>query len=402
MLLDGGHAQYTLTAMRLILFFSLFLLSAAAIPDQEAEREVTIKEEELEQVQRRIEALKESLDRNTRERDRVTSDLQSAEIRIAETRRRLDELKREQEYAERRKAELDAQIVAEEEVLETEVARLGEQVRSAYMSGNQERLKLLLNQQDPAMLGRMFAYYEYFNAYRADNISRVNTLLAQLNGLRTEAAAEAARLTTIAQRRYQELTALNEAQEDRRTLLADLNERMRSQGSEIETLTAQEAELQRLLDELTTILSDYPIRSQEPFEQFRGRLTWPVSGNRLYDFGDARAGGKLKWNGVVLRAPRGREVRAVYHGRVMFADWLAGMGLLLIVDHGDGYLTLYGYNETLLKDAGDWVAPGDVVATVGDSGGQAEPSLYFELRKGDRPLDPSDWVTRLPGQAGNR
>lgn len=402
MLLDGHHGQYTLGAMRLILFFCLFLPSTAAFPDQEAEREVTIKEEELEQVQSRIEALKQRLDRNTRERDRVTSDLQSAEIRIAETRRRLDDLKREQDYAERRKAELDAEIVAEERVLEAEVETLGEQVRSAYMSGNQERLKLLLNQQDPATLGRMLAYYEYFNRYRAGNITRVNELLAQLNGLRIEAAAEAARLSTIAQRRYQELTELNTVQEERRALLADLNERMQSQSSEIETLTVQEQELQRLLDELSTILSDYPIRSQEPFEQFRGRLTWPVSGNRLHDFGDSRAGGKLKWNGVVLRAPRGREVRAVYHGRVMFADWLAGMGLLLVVDHGDGYLTLYGYNETLLKDAGDWVAPGDVVATVGDSGGQAEPSLYFEVRKGDRPLNPSDWVTRLPGQAGNR
>ncbi|MEM9401025.1 MAG: peptidoglycan DD-metalloendopeptidase family protein [Pseudomonadota bacterium] len=388
--------------MRPFLFFCLFVAAAVAAADEPVDREVTIKEAELERVQRRIEEVTESLDRNTRERDRVTSELQTAEIRIAETRRRLDELEREQDYAERRKANLDAEIGREEAVLESEVSRLGEQVRSAYMSGNQERLKLLLNQQEPATLGRMLAYYEYFNRYRAGNITRVNELLARLGELRNEAAAEATRLASIAKRRYEELTALNDAQEQRRSLLVDLEERMRDQGQEIEILVAEEKELQRLLDELMTILSDYPIRAQEPFEQYRGRLTWPVSGNRLHDFGDSRAGGRLKWNGVVLRAPRGREVRAVYHGRVMFADWLAGMGLLLVVDHGDGYLTLYGYNETLLKDAGDWVAPGDVVATVGDSGGQAEPSLYFEVRRGDRSLNPSDWVTRLPGQAGNR
>jgi len=101
---------------------------------------------------------------------------------------------------------------------------------------------------------------------------------------------------------------------------------------------------------------------------------------------------------VVLAASRGEEVRSVYHGRVEFADWLAGMGLLVIVNHGEGYMTLYGYNETTLKNTGDWVAPGDVIATVGDSGGQAQPGLYFEIRKGTQPINPRQWITRRPGQ----
>ena len=107
-------------------------------------------------------------------------------------------------------------------------------------------------------------------------------------------------------------------------------------------------------------------------------------------------GGKIKWNGVVLAAPRGREVRAIYHGRIAFADWLAGMGLLVIVDHGEGYMTLYGYNETILKSTGDWVAPGDAIATVGDSGGQSEAGLYFEIRKGTSPVSPRAWVSKQP------
>ncbi len=172
---------------------------------------------------------------------------------------------------------------------------------------------------------------------------------------------------------------------------------MAAEGREIERLAAQEKDLARLIAELTSILSDYPITSEEPFSEHRGRLTWPVAGTLLRDFGQPRVGGELKWNGVVLAAPRGREVRSVYHGRVAFADWLAGMGLLVIVDHGEGYMTLYGYNETTLKSAGDWVAPGDVLATVGDSGGQAEPGLYFEIRRGTEPLNPRRWVTRRPG-----
>jgi len=128
----------------------------------------------------------------------------------------------------------------------------------------------------------------------------------------------------------------------------------------------------------------------------KGRLTWPIAGSLLHDFGQPRAAGGLKWHGVVLAAPRGREIRVVYHGRVIFADWLAGMGLLVIVDHGGGYMSLYGYNETTLKIAGDWVAPGDVIATVGDSGGQASSGLYFEIRKGTKPLNPRSWVSKQP------
>ena len=175
-----------------------------------------------------------------------------------------------------------------------------------------------------------------------------------------------------------------------------LRRRISEEGREVDRLAAQERDLTRLITELTTILSDYPIASEQPFSEHRGRLTWPVAGTLIHDFGQPRGGG-LKWNGVVLQAARGREVRAVYHGRVAFADWLAGMGLLVIVDHGEGYLTLYGHNETILKNTGDWVAPGDVIATVGDSGGQPQTGLYFELRSGKKPVNPRQWVTRRPG-----
>ncbi len=176
-----------------------------------------------------------------------------------------------------------------------------------------------------------------------------------------------------------------------------MRQEIANQGQEVTRLARQEKDLTRLIAELTSILSDYPIASEEPFSALKGKLTWPVAGALLHDFGQPRAGGELKWNGVVLGAPRGREVRAVYHGRIAFADWLAGMGLIVIVDHGEGFMTLYGYNETILKNAGDWVAPGDVIATVGDSGGQSQASLYFELRRGTEPVNPRQWVTRRPG-----
>jgi septal ring factor EnvC (AmiA/AmiB activator) len=175
-------------------------------------------------------------------------------------------------------------------------------------------------------------------------------------------------------------------------------EKIANEGQEVERLAADEEDLTRLIAELSSILSDYPISSEAPFSQHKGKLTWPVVGTLIHDFGQPRAGGDIKWNGVVLAAPRGREVRAIYHGRVAFADWLAGMGLLVIVDHGEGYMSLYGYNETILKRAGDWVAPGELIATVGDSGGRQRSSLYFELRRGTQPVDLRQWVTRQPGR----
>lgn len=387
--------------MRALTTGLLVLLLAAAgtvTADDAATGELTkIKEKELEEVRQRISALKQSMDAAAADRDRLTAELQKAELTISEKRLRLAELERERDYSTRRRVELDTALVGRRAELQNESTELAAQLRAAYMGGSQERLRLLLNQNDPATLGRLMAYYRYLNDYRAGNIEVVAAAIRDLAKLQSEIAAEEARLEAIAARRAAELATLAAAQDDRRELLASLRQRMASEDREIKRLAAQEADLSRLIDELTSILSDYPIRSEEPFSRYKGRLTWPVAGTLLHDFGQPRVDGRVTWNGVVLAAPRGREVRSVYHGRVVFADWLAGLGLLVIVDHGEGYMSLYGYNETLLKDAGDWVAPGDVIATVGDSGGQPQAGLYFELRQGTRPVNPRSWVTRRPG-----
>lgn len=375
----------------------LSLIFATAIPFALADEELAkIKEQELEEVRERISELKESMDRAARDRDRLTAELQAAEVDIAERRRRLEDLERERAFTEKRRAELDARIAEREAELTAEAGRLGAQLRAAYMSGGQERLKLLLNQQDPATLGRLMRYYRYIGEYRADSMAAVTEALDELATLRGQVVAEESRLNAIAAERASELERLDAAQAERRRLLASLDRRIDEEGREVERLAAEEQDLARLIAELTSILSDYPIRSEQPFAEHRGNLTWPVAGTIVHDFGESRGGGRLKWNGVVLNAPRGREVRAVYHGRVIFADWLAGLGLLVIVDHGDGYLTLYGYNETILKDAGDWVAPGDAIATVGDSGGQQQASLYFEIRRNAQPVNPRQWVSKRP------
>jgi septal ring factor EnvC (AmiA/AmiB activator) len=376
--------------------FLVFL--ALALPAVAQEEDLAkIKEQELEEVRERISSLKQSMDAAASHRDKLTGELQDAEVTIAEKRQRLKSLERERAFTEKRRNELDARISEQEVELDEEMAQLGDQVRAAYMSGSQERLKLLLNQQDPATLGRLMTYFAYLNEHRSENINTVTVRIRELASLRSQVATEEARLGEIATASDAELSRLDNAQENRQRLLASVKQRISSEGGEIESLATQEKDLARLIAELTSILSDYPISSENPFIEHKGRLTWPVAGTLLHDFGQPRVGGGLRWNGVVLTAPRGREVRAIYHGRVAFADWLSGLGLLVIVDHGDGYMTLYGYNESILKNAGDWVAPGDVIATVGDSGGQQQAGLYFEIRKGTRPVNPRQWVTRTPG-----
>jgi len=374
------------------------LIANAPLGAQESGGELAkIKERELEQVREQIGRLKESMDKIATDRDRLTAELQEAEVVIAEKRTRLRELERQRDYSARRKAELDAALAMREAELDAESAELAEQVRAAYMSGSQEKIKLLLNQRDPATLGRLMAYYGYLNEYRADNIGAVTEHIHELADLRNQVASEEARIAGLTRARYAELTELNEAQEGRQALLVSLKDRISTESEEVERLAAQEQDLSRLIAELTSILSDYPIISESPFSAHKGTLTWPVAGTLVHDFGQPRVGASMKWNGVVLAAPRGHEVRSVYHGRVVFADWLAGLGLLVIVDHGEGYMTLYGYNETTLKNSGDWVAPGDVIATVGESGGQTQPALYFEIRQGTKPVNPRRWVTKRPG-----
>jgi len=381
--------------------FALFLMlttAAGAAAAQDSGGELAkVKERELEQVRERISELKQSMDRSATERDRLTGELQGIEVAISEQRIRIRDIEREQRYTENKKQALDADLAEREEHLDWESQQLAAQVRAAYMSGSQEKIKLLLSQRDPATLGRLMAYYRYLSDYRADNIAAVMDEIRRLAELRSQIAAEVARLASLAKKRYAELTQLNSSQEERQALLRRLKDKISSEGQEVERLAAEEQDLTRLIAELTSILSDYPISSEAPFSQHKGKLTWPVAGTLIHDFGQPRAGADIKWNGVVLAAPRGREVRSVYHGRIAFADWLAGMGLLVIVDHGEGYLTLYGYNETILKNAGDWVAPGDVIATVGDSGGQQRSSVYFELRRGTKPVNPRQWITRRPG-----
>jgi septal ring factor EnvC (AmiA/AmiB activator) len=258
------------------------------------------------------------------------------------------------------------------------------------MIGREEPLKLLLNQRDPARAGRMFAYYGYFGRARAGQIARIENFVARIAELDAELEAEQARLADLETRQRGEVERLDKARAERGEVLASLTAEARSRAASLDRLRREQAALEKLLRELRRAIEKFPSDSKSPFARMRGKLAWPTTGRVIARYGQTRAGG-LKWDGVLLSTTRGAPVRAVYHGRVIYADWLAGLGLLVILDHGDGSLSLYGHNEQIYRKVGERVTAGDPVAAAGDTGGRSSPELYFEIRRAGRPVSPIPW-----------
>ena len=354
---------------------------------------------QLEQLRARIAGVQAKLDREVRERGQVQGQLRVSENRIAQLSAGLRRLDNSVAHAQARLDSLQSQQQQQQKRLDRQQQALAAQLRAAYMQGQDSQLKLLLNAEDPASIERLLAYYQYFNQARAQRIEAVHTQLdalaninaqvrqqlQQLKGLRTQRAAALAQVEQERSARHQALTALNASIHNRNQRLARMRQDERS--------------LQDLIANLQQTLSDIPadLEGHHRFASLRGWLPWPVDGKLIQDFGAPIAGGRLRAQGDLIVAPMGTPVHAVAYGRVVFADWLPHFGLLVIVDHGDGYLTIYAHNQSVYVQVGDWVKTGETVATLGDSGGQSQPALYFEIRHRNVALSPRDWCHgRLP------
>jgi septal ring factor EnvC (AmiA/AmiB activator) len=369
------------------------LAAAAALPAAHAQpRSAAEQEAALAAVRKEIAALEARIARQTTARDTRARELRDLEVAIAAGTRKLEairaDLRRQQA---RQRAIADEQRAARAQ-LAAERAALAAQVRMSYVTGREELVKLLLSQENPADLGRMLVYYDYFNRARSARIGAVDTELQKLRGLDAEAEGVRASLAALETSQTAEVASLGEARDERRNWLAQQQSELEDSVRKVANLRTEEKRLADLVKELAELLAELPAESAEPFARMRGKLRWPVQGKLAGEFGKLRDGGPMRWNGVLLEARQGTEVRAVYHGRVAYADWLPGLGLLLIVDHAGGYMSLYGHNDVLLKEPGDWVSPGDPIAQVGDTGGQARPGLYFEIRQNGNPVNPQLWI----------
>ena len=351
-------------------------------------------EAELSAVRKEIKELQEKITRETTRRDEDARALRTAEIEIAAATRKLAEVSGDLKAQETARRDLTRETERANRSLAAEQEALARQVRSSYMAGREELTKLLLSQESPAALGRMLVYFDYYNRARSARIGAVAGELEKLAELDAATARVEAELAELEAAQARDVAALEKSRNERRAVVAKLDEEIRDGNAAVSKLRAQEQRLADLVRRLSEAMAGFPVDSDEPFAKSKGRLGWPVQGRLAGDYGQPPGAGPVKWNGVLLEAAAGTPVRAVHRGRVAFADWLTGLGLLVIVDHGGGYMSLYGHNEALLKEPGDWVEPGEPIAQVGDTGGQARPGLYFEIRFNGEPVDPNPWLTK--------
>jgi len=353
------------------------------------------KEAELKKVNARIEKVRKAVNADVEKRDKLSAQLRDAELGVQGARRKLEETRAQRIASESRLEDLEREQASREKELAAERGALAGELRTAYVNGREEQLKMLLNQQDPAEFGRMLTYYGYFGRARAERIGSIRDKLEHLALLREKIAAESQRLKDLEARQEQELAALKGAQQKRTQAVSAIESQIKTRGGEIKRLESQARSLEKLIADLRKALQSAPVAKQAPFEPLRGKLPWPVQqGKVLARFGQPRAGGSLKWQGMLIGTDRGARVRAPFAGRVAYADWLPGMGLMIVLDHGGGYLSLYGHNEEVFKKVGDPVAAGDVIGAVGDTGGHNQPALYFEVRRGREPVNPENWLQR--------
>lgn len=372
----------------------LLLLALLASPLVQAggESDPATTKRELEQVKKRIDQLQKAIATTRSQRSAAENALKKAEQDIGNIRRKLRDVQSQQSQAQAQLAQLENERTALRAAVERQRDAMRADVVAAYRSGRQEYLKLLLNQEDPARLSRTLKYYEYFRTARLQRLDAFSQTLADLAHTESEIEARVAELARLRTDLEAEQARLQQAQEQRKSVLAQLDSALKDRTAQVNQLKANQAELEKVLRAVQESLADLPHHlGSAPFASLKGKLKWPTQGRVLHSFGSQREQGALRWNGVLLGAPAGSAVHAVHHGRVVFADWMRGFGNLIIVDHGGGYMSLYGHNDSLLKSPGDWVRGGEAIATSGNSGGQSQAGLYFEIRHKGAPVNPALW-----------
>lgn len=379
---------------RLLLVFGLMSTCAAnagAVANDQA-----AKEAELRALRQQIGELRQRLESAHSDLSEHEQALRQVEVQIGQLDRRLRDIAGDLRQKKVRLAELRKERDALNDELASQRQALARHVRAAYTLGRQDYLRLLLNQQDPATLERVLTYYRYFTRARARQIDVVKGQLLRLGVLEADIQSEAESLAQMRARAAARKAEREGQRQVRQQVLSDLQAEVRQRGQRIERLQQSEKRLEQLLRALREMFADIPqaLDRRKPFSALKGQLPWPAPGKVRHGFGTSRSLGNLTWQGVLIAANAGQTVRAVYHGRVAFADWLRGLGLLVIIDHGHGFMSLYGHNQTVLKETGDWVTAGEPIATVGDTGGRNEVGLYFEIRRRGLPVNPSEWCKR--------
>lgn len=374
---------------RFMLALALGLSSAIhAAPDVSPEKIEDLKEE--------ISDIDEWLTDARQDRSELEESLAAAERRISDLKRQRRDL---QSRISQQQNELETLEVRERRLtreLDNRREQLAAQLRAAWMTGDAPAIKVLLNESDPQKLARLMTYHQHISQHTLGQIDDFNRTLKQLESTRQQARKAKASLRESERELAQQQTHLQSAQEKRQRTLSLLESDIEEKRSRREQLVADRERLEELLDDVQEAVANLSAPSDAaPFDSRRNQLPWPVDGRVVSHFGDSLHEGQLRQNGLAIETNKDANVSAVHYGRVVFSNWLRGFGLMTIIDHGDGYMSLYGNNSSLLTSPGDWVRAGEAIAIAGDGGGDDTPRVYFEIRKSGQPVDPGDWLKDL-------
>ncbi len=347
----------------------------------------------LQQLRTEIAKLQSQETYEIKRKHRVQAELRRLEKRIGRLSRELTHLSQREAKLSGRRHALQDQTAQSRDAARTARQRLAAALRAAFILGREPQIQLALKGNDPSTAARLLGYYGYYSQARSAHIKTLTATIRHYETLENELAATSEQLKRTEATRRISLTKLKQARHNRETVVARLSRDIASKHARAADLRRDAERLERVIRSVNTDLADVPAKVLDnvDFSKLRGRLQWPVNGHIIDRFGAPRANGQLRWEAVRIAAPAGTRVRAIAYGRVAYAGWLPYYGLVLMVDHGNGYLTVYGHNEALYKQVGDWVEAGDVLATVGTSGGQSKPVLYFQIRHTDHPLNPERW-----------
>lgn len=374
--------------------FGAFMLTCLALPvlgqDQQSD---------LQNIQSLIEQTKAQLEDKLEDSERLQQELKLAELQIAEAATMLNTTDRALQVTRTEITRLENETRQAQQSISTQQASLSNQIKSAFMAGNYDFAKMIFNQDDAGKFERVLTYYQYLNDARLEQITQFRALIKTFEDLETQLSKkENQQILLISQQRNQ-AENLRQRQQNRLVTLQKLDAEIKSDQAKVAQLTQQEENLMSAIEQAEIAAQRAAVRNNQAsielagLTALKGKLLVPTSGSidRLYG---KRRQGQVRWQGIVINSPSGTPVNTVADGKVLYADWLKGFGLVTIVDHGDGYMSVYGRNQALLRKVGDTVMVGDTISLVGNSGGQAQPGLYFEIRHKGKALNPSQWLSR--------
>ena len=373
------------------LFSFTAIATSTAIAQGDREQQT---QREIDALKEKIALIQEGMERKRTERDVLQTRLRDTELELASLDQSLIEIEAAIE------TELDQLLMLDEErkslqlSLDQEQKHLSDEMRSIWLMNQGGGLRLLFGNQDPDRLALNLVFFERLLESREASLERFTELIKRADKNREALSESQKRLSERRSRLEEQRSQQTLVQAERQAALEDILQSLNKDSGQLKELEADATALAALLEEIRSALSDLDLLAPvKPFSQARDSMVYPTSEAPANRYGARRNASDMRWRGWLIPAAEGSDVRAIYHGKVVYADWLRGQGLLVIIDHGDGFLSLYGHNRSLLRSVGDTVSPGDIVARAGTTGGLERAALYFEIREAGNPVDPSLWLT---------